>query len=198
VVIASGRCFSRSAALQDGMPGGRGGMSRSLDSVYGGVGTRFVGGNLRGVARHVVDAPYSGRFAASGDGSTLLVTVSRGDTDASREFDVGDGSRRRLVTVGSNSGPPPFDGPCRVWIAPDGFVFVADSGNDRVQVLTPNVDFKFHCFACLPGRCMCERRRRRCAGVRRPPHQRVQPVLRRSSSSVRVFPSQSRSLAASA
>jgi DNA-binding beta-propeller fold protein YncE len=31
-----------------------------------------------------------------------------------------------------------------VCIAPDGFVFVADFGNHRVQVLTPDLDF--HCF----------------------------------------------------
>jgi hypothetical protein len=33
-----------------------------------------------------------------------------------------------------------FKNPREVWVASDDFVFVADSGNDRVQVLTPRLD----------------------------------------------------------
>jgi DNA-binding beta-propeller fold protein YncE len=38
-------------------------------------------------------------------------------------------------------GPLQFSAPCQVYIAPDDFVFVADRDNNRVQVLTPTLDF---------------------------------------------------------
>jgi tripartite motif-containing protein 2/3 len=34
-----------------------------------------------------------------------------------------------------------FNDPRQVWVASDGHVFVADRGNNRVQVLTPHLDF---------------------------------------------------------
>jgi DNA-binding beta-propeller fold protein YncE len=49
-------------------------------------------------------------------------------------------SRPRMVG-GWGSAPLQFRNPVQVWIDADGFVFVADLGNDLVQVLTPALDF---------------------------------------------------------
>ncbi len=124
--------------------GGREGMSRSLGSVYGGSVTRFVGGSLRGVVSRVIATPgvWSGSngVAVSRDGRTLLVSDKSGGSHAIHEYGVVDGSRRRVV--GSmGDGPLRFHFPYQLWIAPDDFVFVADLENDRVQVLTPTLDF---------------------------------------------------------
>ncbi len=125
--------------------GGREGMPRSLGSVYGGSVTRFLGGAaLRGVVSRVIDTPrvkslYNG-VAVSRDGSTLLVSDSDGDPHAIHVFRVGDGLRLR-VSGGPGNGPIRFSNPCQVWVASDDFVFVAEYGNDRVQVLTPTLDF---------------------------------------------------------
>jgi hypothetical protein len=75
-------------------------------------------------------------IAVSRDGSMLLVADSDGGSHAIHEFSMLDGSRRRVV--GSKGRRPlQFNCPKQVWVAADGFVFVADSGNSRVQVLTP-------------------------------------------------------------
>jgi DNA-binding beta-propeller fold protein YncE len=76
----------------------------------------------------------------SRDGCTLLVTDFTGGSHAIHEFDVMDGSRRRVVGDWGD-GPLQFRYPCQVCIAPDDFVFVADYGNNRVQVLTPTLNF---------------------------------------------------------
>jgi DNA-binding beta-propeller fold protein YncE len=81
----------------------------------------------------------SSGLALTRDGSTLLLTDGIG-SHAIHAFSVADGSR--LCVVGSKgSGPLQFSIPQQIWIAPDGFVFVADFSNDRVQVLTPTLDF---------------------------------------------------------
>jgi DNA-binding beta-propeller fold protein YncE len=124
--------------------GGREGMPRSLGSVYGGSVTRFLGGSLRGVVSRVIDTPwvksgYNG-IAVSRDGCTLLVSDYGVSSHTIHEFDIADGSRRRVV--GSKGQRPlQFSNPYQVCIAPDDFVFVADYNNDRVQVLTPTLDF---------------------------------------------------------
>jgi DNA-binding beta-propeller fold protein YncE len=112
--------------------------------VYGGSVTRFLGGSLRGVVSRVIDTPcvvsYYNGVAVSRDSCTLLVADSWGGSHALHEFNIADGSRRRVV--GSwGSGPLQFRNPSQVYIAPDDFVFVADWGNHRVQVLTPTLDF---------------------------------------------------------
>jgi DNA-binding beta-propeller fold protein YncE len=61
-----------------------------------------------------------------------------GGSHAIHEYSVADCSHRRLVGVG----PLQFFCPLQVWIASDDFVFVADMSNDRVQVLTPCLDFQ--------------------------------------------------------
>jgi tripartite motif-containing protein 2/3 len=81
--------------------------------------------------------------AVSRDGSTLLVSDCDGGSDAIHMFRVADGLRLRVIG-GGGDGPLQFAEPRQVWVASDDFVFVADYGNDRVQVLTPRLDF--HCF----------------------------------------------------
>ncbi len=124
--------------------GGRDGMSRSLGSVYGGSVTRFLGGGFRGVVSRVISTPgvssWCNGVAVSRDGSTLLVSDWDGGSHTIHEFRVADGSLLRTVG-GKGRGPLQFDGPRQVWIASDDFVFVADNGNKRVQVLTPRLDF---------------------------------------------------------
>jgi DNA-binding beta-propeller fold protein YncE len=128
--------------------GGREGMPRSLGSVHGGSVTRFLGGALRGVVSRVIDTPgveswYNG-VALSVDGGTLLVADGGVEcTHTIHEFCVADGTRRRVVGS-KGDGPLQFAIPRQVCIAPDGFVFVADADNSRVQVLTP--DLAFHSF----------------------------------------------------
>jgi DNA-binding beta-propeller fold protein YncE len=82
----------------------------------------------------------SNGVAVSRDGSTLLVSDNCGGSDAIHEFSVADGSRLRVIG-GAGDGPLQFRSPHQVWVASDGFVFVADRGNSRVQVLTPSLDF---------------------------------------------------------
>jgi DNA-binding beta-propeller fold protein YncE len=124
--------------------GGREGMPRSLGSVYGGSVTRFLGGGCRGVVSRVIDMTgvrsWSNGVAVSRDGSTLLVSGWKVGSHAIHTFRVGDGSRLRVIG-GAGDGPLQFNQPRQVWVASDDFVFVADDGNDRVQVLTPRLDF---------------------------------------------------------
>jgi DNA-binding beta-propeller fold protein YncE len=124
--------------------GGREGMPRSLASVYGGSVTRFLGGGCRGVASRVIATAgvrsSSNGVAVSRDGCTLLVSDYDGGSHAIHVFRVVDGSRLRVI--GSRGdGPLQFKKPRQVWVASDDFVFVAEYGNGRVQVLTPTLDF---------------------------------------------------------
>ncbi len=128
--------------------GGREGMPRSLGSVYGGSVTRFLGGSLRGIVSRVINTPgvepYCNGVAVSRDGSTLLVADGAiGGSHTIHAFRVADGSRLRVIG-GKGDGPLQFSHPYQLCVAPDGHVLVADSINDRVQVLTPTLDF--HCF----------------------------------------------------
>jgi DNA-binding beta-propeller fold protein YncE len=140
VVAVLGDALRRVAVL-----GGREGMPRSLGSVYGGSVTRFLG--FRGLRSRVIDTPrvksFSNGVAVSRDGSTLLLSDQSGGSHAVHTFRVADGSRLRVI--GSwGTGPLQFLQPRQVWVASDDFVFVAELGNSRVQVLTPRLDF--HCF----------------------------------------------------
>jgi DNA-binding beta-propeller fold protein YncE len=85
----------------------------------------------------------SNGVAVSRDGSTLLVSDCDGGSHAIHEFRVADGSRLRVIG-GAGDGPLQFSYPRQVWVASDDFVFVAEFGNKRVQVLTPRLDF--HAF----------------------------------------------------
>jgi hypothetical protein len=143
VATVLGDALHRVSAL-----GGREGMARSLGSVYAGCVTRFLGGSFRGVVSRViaiagVESMYNG-LAVSRDGATLLVSDGGvGRSHTIHEVSVADGSLRRVVG-GKGDGPLQFNNPCQVYIAPDGFVFVADCYSDRVQVLTPGL--AFHAF----------------------------------------------------
>ncbi len=110
-------------------------------------------GGLRGVESRVIAMPgvksNSNGVAVSSDSSTLL--VSDGSCHSIREFRVPDGSSLRLIgCVGD--GPLQFRNPYQVWVAPDDHVFIADRSNNRVQVLTPALDF--HAFVGV-GQLSC-------------------------------------------
>jgi DNA-binding beta-propeller fold protein YncE len=138
VAAVLGDALQRVAVL-----GGRDGMPRSLGSVYGGAVTRFLGGGLVLDVSCVIEMRVVAGdvgLAVSRDGSTLLATDMRFGSSAIHVCRVADGSWLRVV--GSKGrGPLQFRSPYQVHVAPDGFVFVADFGNDRVQVLTPTLDF---------------------------------------------------------
>jgi hypothetical protein len=125
--------------------GGRDGMPRSLGSVLGSLVVRFVGG-FRARELRVIQTPgvksFCNGIAVSRDGSTLL--VSDVDSHGVHVFGVADGVYLR--TIGSwGSGRLQFNIPRQAWVASDDFVFVAELGNKRIQILTPR-DFDFHGF----------------------------------------------------
>jgi DNA-binding beta-propeller fold protein YncE len=141
VAAVLGDALRRAAVL-----GGREGMPRSLGSVYGGSVTRFLGGSCRGVVSRVIATPgvtsWGNGIAVSRDGCTLV--VSDADSNAVHEIDAVDASVRRVAGGRAVQERPPFSVPYQVCITPDSFVFVADSSNARVQVLTLTLDF--HAF----------------------------------------------------
>jgi DNA-binding beta-propeller fold protein YncE len=78
------------------------------------------------------------------DGSALLVTAA-GGPHAIHKLPVSgaEGSSWLRCVVGGKAGNrrEQFHGPCSVFSAADGVVFVTEYGNNRVQVLTPHLDF---------------------------------------------------------
>ena len=126
--------------------GGREGMPRSLGSVYAGSIVRFLGG-CRGVTSRVIQtgvASWNNTMALSRDGTMLLVADGNICTPCDRPaltlIRVADGGVvRRVGTPGT--GPLQFRRPRQVCIAVDEHVFVAELDNNRVQVLTPALDF---------------------------------------------------------
>jgi hypothetical protein len=124
--------------------GGREGMSRSLGSVYGGAVTRFLGGSLRGVVSRVIDTPgvKSDRngVAVSRDGRRLLVSNAYGRR-AIHEYSIEDGCELRVVGRRRHSRQLKLGRPYQVWVAADGFVFVADAQRGHVLALSPDLSF---------------------------------------------------------
>jgi hypothetical protein len=123
--------------------GGRAGMPRSLGSVLGCWVVRFLGG-FRGVETRIIPTPriltsYIGT-AISRDGSTLLVSDCHGASQCVHTFHATTGAYLRAIGS-AGTGPLQFITPCQIWVASDDHVFVADYGNDRVQELTPQLDF---------------------------------------------------------
>jgi DNA-binding beta-propeller fold protein YncE len=118
--------------------------------MYSGNVARFLGGVLRNCClppSHTIATPASktasdgNDFAVSVDGHTLVVSDGHaGGTDSLYVLAVADGSVLRVVG-GRGSHPLQFNNPRQVWVACDGFVFIADCGNRRVQVLAPDLTF---------------------------------------------------------
>ncbi len=117
------------------------------------AGVRFAD-RFRGEQSRIIATPgvksHGNGVAVTRDGSTLLVSDC-GGSHAIHEFRVADGSRLRVIGKkgflgrrGAGDGPLQFSDPRQVWVASDDHVFVADCGNNRVQVLTPRLDF--HAF----------------------------------------------------
>jgi hypothetical protein len=125
--------------------GGREGMPRSIGSVYAGAITLFLGG-LCGVVRRTFTTTrkliiLGNGIAITRDRSMLLITTIDHAMDV---VSAADGAL--LCTLGGQRGDGPlqFYVPRQVHVAPDDFVFVAECGNNRLQVLTPQLGF--HAF----------------------------------------------------
>ena len=135
---------------------GRAGLPRSLRSVFAAFVVLFLPpAQFAGVEQRVVALTCSQRtwqsIAISHDGESLIVPY---DTKL-RVFRTADGALMRVIGQAplvshaafrwDVDGPVPplwFSKITQVSVAPDGFVFVGDAGNHRVQVLTPQ--FEFH------------------------------------------------------
>lgn len=154
--IAVPRCGSKSpaaicvsAVLGDPLGrvtvlGGRDNLPWSLGSANGGKVAQFLnGGPIQG--RREAQTEYSGPHVTcvvpKPDGSGYLAT-SILDTNL---FELNrDGTIKRVIGKGYGHGELKFYIPTQVFIAADGFVFVAEAGNGRIQILTPT--YKFHAF----------------------------------------------------
>lgn len=73
--------------------------------------------------------------AAARDGTVYVTNVRSHDVVAIKN------GKRVAHVGGSGRGPNQFDRPHDVAVAPNGRVYVADPGNNRIQVLSPNLDF---------------------------------------------------------
>ncbi len=128
--------------------GGRQNMRRSLGSVLGGCIVRFLGG-LCGVVSRVIETHSDNSaigVAVTRDGSNLLVLCARPTAWLSRfdyvihVFRIRDGVLLRSVAE-TGAGPLQFQQPCDVCVSADDHVLVTDTGNRRVQILTPALLF---------------------------------------------------------
>jgi DNA-binding beta-propeller fold protein YncE len=154
-VVPSAVCVA--AILTDTMRfsvfGGRAGLSRSLGSVYTMFVIRFLGSRFRGVVVcktmvHDVRSIANG-VAVSLDGASLLVA------DTSNDGGINVIAVAELLTkkfigapetwwlsllvhgAGTSTSPLGFNCLHQLWVASDGYVFAADAGNHRIQVLAP-------------------------------------------------------------
>ena len=73
--------------------------------------------------------------AVARDG-TIYVTNAR-----SHDVVAIKGGKRTARVGGSGGGPNQYDRPHDIAVAPDGRVYVVDAGNNRIQVLTPDLEF---------------------------------------------------------
>jgi hypothetical protein len=123
--------------------GGREDMRRSLGSVLAGSVVRFLGG-FCGVERRRISTfgrvSYFNGIAVTRDGSLILLTSTRITWHGVHVFD---GHNYAFVrAVGDyGTGPLQFNFPNQLCISCDDHVFVADTYNHRIQVLTPRLDF---------------------------------------------------------
>jgi DNA-binding beta-propeller fold protein YncE len=117
--------------------GGRAGMPRSLGSVLSCLIARFLRGSPLEES-HRIKTPgvlsISNGIAGTREGAVLV-------SDYMNHCLVAvEGSRVRVIGT-YRTGPLEFSYPRQVWVASDDFVFVADAGNRRVQVLSPCLGF---------------------------------------------------------
>ncbi len=76
--------------------------------------------------------------AANSDGSRIYVVDAGGVESQRHRIEVFDGTGQHLATIGRRgSEPGEFNLPSDIAVAPNGELYVLDSGNFRVQVLTP-------------------------------------------------------------
>jgi hypothetical protein len=123
--------------------GGRPDAPRSLASVHAAAVLRFVGAGFCGKTVHAVHITPVYAYACNGvavshDGANIFLL----DSYSINVHSVQDGRRVRVVgTYGS--GPLHFSHPSSIYAEPHstGSVFVADSGNKRIQVLSAGLDF---------------------------------------------------------
>jgi hypothetical protein len=133
--------------------GGRPDAPRSLGSVHAAAVLRFCRSTFRARKRRFTPLGDLGSvehcFALTRDGKTLLMTNTRiGNVHAILAVDVESGALVQSVGKwgGSKWGirPLDFNDTQHIYVAEDDFVFVADCGNDRIQILTPQLGF--HAF----------------------------------------------------
>jgi hypothetical protein len=122
--------------------GGRAGMPRSVGSLMAAHIVLFLGSTFRGRESTTIatpDAdPGANGISVSRDGCTVL--VAKADCKALVVYCARTGALLRTIG-GGGSGPLQFNGIRQVFIASDEFVFVADSDNSRIQILTPCLGF---------------------------------------------------------
>jgi hypothetical protein len=101
--------------------------------------TSFSGEQCGVIATPGVKCSYNG-MTVSANGASLLVSDWSGSHSVS-VYRLVDGARRLVVGGAHDTGEPRvlFKFPSQVHIAPDGFVFIADFDNRRVQVLAPDL-----------------------------------------------------------
>jgi hypothetical protein len=121
------------------------------------------------VAKEAMERPFvkfGHSVAVRSGGQSLLVTSEAEDhTHVILEICMFSGRTLRVIgSSGGGSGPLQFSNPGQIWVCEsDGFVFVADAANYRVQVLTPQLEFSSeivlhrpdpsrpHDLECMPG-----------------------------------------------
>ncbi len=122
--------------------GSRAGMPRSLASVTAAHTVLFLGSTFRGCETRTIAAPNlpsrGDVFAVSRDGRTAIIM----DEYRGRIYAICPHTGAVLRGIGGfGSGRLQFKEPRQVFVASDDIVFVADTDNNRVQILTLQLDF---------------------------------------------------------
>jgi hypothetical protein len=122
--------------------GGRDGAPRSLRSIFAASVVRFLGGVSLALTSRCSIAlagfAVSGGVALLLDGATLLFADFTAHVLC--VIRATDGAQLRAIGEAGH-GPLQFLHVRQLYVARDGAVFVADSGNHRIQILTPALDF---------------------------------------------------------
>jgi DNA-binding beta-propeller fold protein YncE len=143
---ASKEAATAAAVLRDrsvfSVLGGRDGAPRSLRSIFAASVVRFLGGvSLATTSRCSITltgfAMPGGVVLLSNNAMLLFADYS---ANVLRVIRATDGAQLRAIGKAGH-GPLQFLYVRQLYVARDGAVFVADSGNNRVQILTPALDF---------------------------------------------------------